>query len=180
MFFEEKYLNTIETICPHILRYLTAAAIIVKRKRNVFPYLLKLLDQERYSYSDPITEFLFLLHVHFDFEEAQNKLEQCAEVINNDFFLVGFLSEFLDNARLLIFETYCRIHEEVDIDMLAQSLSMNTPDAEKWIVNLIRNAHFDAKINSQKKSVLMGIKHQHVFQEIIEQTKNLTHRHSRR
>ena len=35
------------------------------------------------------------------------------------------------------------------ISMLADKLNMSSDDAEKWIVNLIRNARLDAKIDSQ-------------------------------
>ena len=34
--------------------------------------------------------------------------------------------------------------------MLAEKLNMGTEEAERWIVNLIRNASLDAKIDSQK------------------------------
>ena len=33
--------------------------------------------------------------------------------------------------------------------MLAEKLNMTPEDAERWIVNLIRNARLDAKIDSQ-------------------------------
>lgn len=33
--------------------------------------------------------------------------------------------------------------------MLAEKLNMSSEDAEKWIVNMIRNARLDAKIDSQ-------------------------------
>ena len=35
--------------------------------------------QERYSYADPVTEFVECLYVHFDFEAAQKKLKECEE-----------------------------------------------------------------------------------------------------
>lgn len=57
--------------------------------------------------------------------------------------------EFVENARLLIFETYCRIHQCIDLGMLAEKLNMETSAAETWVVNLIRNARLNAKIDSQ-------------------------------
>jgi len=33
--------------------------------------------------------------------------------------------------------------------MLAEKLNMAPEEAERWIVNLIRNAHLDAKIDSK-------------------------------
>jgi len=47
LFFQEKYLNTIQTTCPHILRYLTAAVITNKRKRSSLKDLVKVIQQER-------------------------------------------------------------------------------------------------------------------------------------
>eukprot|EP00033_Pygsuia_biforma_P000959 GCRY01001101.1.p1 GENE.GCRY01001101.1~~GCRY01001101.1.p1 ORF type:complete len:451 (+),score=54.91 GCRY01001101.1:110-1354(+) len=171
LFSKEQFLNCIQSVSPYLLRYFAASSIISKKKKAIFQTLYKVLDEEKYAYSDPITDFLLSLQVHFDFDLAHRKLNDCVEVIKNDFFLVGFLDEFLENAKLMIFETYCRIHEAVDISMLAQRLNMESPQAEKWIVNLIRNAHFDAKIDSKNNVVLMGVKNENVLQEIIETTR---------
>ena len=58
----------------------------------------------------------------------------------------------MDNARLLVFEAYCRIHQCIDLRMLAAKLNMDESAAEKWVVNLIRNADLNAKINSQART----------------------------
>ena len=70
---------------------------------------------EEYQYSDPIPLFLKELYVEFDFEAAQAELSKALKVIGDDFFLNGFRDEFLDNARYLISEAYCRIHQRIDI-----------------------------------------------------------------
>merc|ERR1712193_138210 len=57
--YQPQYLNAIQTQCPHILRYLTTAAI---------------------TYKNPITEFLECLYVNFDFDGAQRKLRECETV----------------------------------------------------------------------------------------------------
>ena len=41
---------------------------------------VRVLQQERDSYSDPITEFLECLFLRFDFDGAQKKLKECDEV----------------------------------------------------------------------------------------------------
>ena len=51
---------------------------------------------------------------------------------------------------------FFRIHQCISINMLAQKLNMESDDAERWIVNLIRNAKLDAKIDSQLGHVVMG------------------------
>eukprot|EP00744_Colponema_vietnamica_P000908 GILI01001566.1.p1 GENE.GILI01001566.1~~GILI01001566.1.p1 ORF type:complete len:448 (+),score=176.44 GILI01001566.1:89-1432(+) len=177
-FFQEKWLNTIQTTCPHLLRYLAAALIVNKRRKHMLKDLVRVIETEKYHYSDPITEFLLCLYSNFDFDGAQQKLLQCKEVIAQDYFLAPLLDEFVDCARLLIFETYCRIHQCIDIKMLAEKLNMTPEDAERWIVNLIRHALLDAKIDSEKNYVIMGTSHPSVYQQIIEKTKVLAFRSS--
>jgi len=53
---------------------------------------------------------------------------------------------------------------------------MNPEEAERWIVNLIRNASLDAKIDSQQGTVVMGSQILSPYQTIIEKTKNLFNR----
>ncbi|ESO08361.1 hypothetical protein HELRODRAFT_74899 [Helobdella robusta] len=173
------YLNAIQTMCPHILRYVTSA-VITNRKRRQMQHqqllkdLVKVIQQESYSYKDPITEFISCLYVNFDFDGAQKKLVECKTVISNDFFLVGCLDDFIENARLLIFETFCKIHNRISISLLAEKLNMDEEEeAERWIVNLIRNARLDAKIDSKLGLVVMGPQATSAYQQVIEKTKNL-------
>merc|ERR1739838_1292962 len=157
--YQPQYLNVIQTMCPHILRYLTTAVITnkdVRKRRQVLKDLVKVIQQESYTYKDPITEFVECLYVNFDFDSAQKKLRECESVLVNDFFLVACLEDFIENARLFIFETFCRIHQCISISMLADKLNMTPEEAERWIVNLIRNARLDAKIDSKLSHVVMG------------------------
>jgi translation initiation factor 3 subunit E len=130
IFLSPTYLNTIQTSCPWILRYVTAAAILSRkaaagvntgstpvspRVRNAIREVVKVIQTEEYQYSDPVTSFLKELYVEFDFEAAQKELRLAEEVVRHDFFLNDFKDEFLDNARCLISEAYCRIHQKIDI-----------------------------------------------------------------
>lgn len=138
--------------------------------------LIRIIQQEKYTYRDPVTEFLENLFVDYDFEGAQQKLRECEDVIANDFFLVATGEEFVENARLFIFETYCRIHQCIDICLLADKLNMQQEDAERWVVNLIRNARLNAKIDSQQGTVVMGMQLPSIYEQIIERTKGLSSR----
>jgi translation initiation factor 3 subunit E len=172
LFFQERYMQAIQAEAPHLLRYLAAAIITNKRRRSMLKDLVRILQCE--TYSDPITEFLLKLFVEYDFDGAQTKLAECDVVLENDFFLVGCKDEFNENARLFIFETYCRIHQRIDIKMLADKLSMDHDSAERWIVNLIRSTKLNAKIDSEKGTVQMYDQAQSVHDMIVEKTKALT------
>lgn len=104
LFFSPPYLAAIQINAQHLLRYLATAVVINKRRRNVLKDLIKTIQQESYEYSDPITQFLEDLFVNYDFDGAQQKLKECEAVIDNDFFLTACRDEFVENARLFIFE----------------------------------------------------------------------------
>ncbi|KAK9825491.1 hypothetical protein WJX74_001021 [Apatococcus lobatus] len=176
LFFQDRYLNALQTTAQHLLRYLAVAVVINKRRRNVLKDLIRIIEQESYEYSDPITQFLECLFIKYDFEGAQQKLLECEEVIDNDFFLTACKAEFVENARLFIFETYCRIHQCIDLQMLSQKLNMDEEAAEKWIVNLIRNARLNAKIDSKARTVVMGMTFPSPYEHLVDKAKGLSTR----
>jgi len=175
--YQKQYLNAIQTTCPWILRYLSTAVITNKSsRRNVMKDLIKVIGEESYTYQDPITSFIEDLYVNFDFDGAQQKLRDCETVLVNDFFLVACLDDFIENSRMMIFETFCRIHQCISISMLADKLNMSAEEAERWIVNLIRNAKLDAKIDSKQGTVVMCVETNSPYQQLIEKTKALSFR----
>ena len=51
-------------------------------------------------------------------QNGHNALEPhvlISQVLDNDFFLVACRADFIENARLSIFETFCRIHQCISI-----------------------------------------------------------------
>ncbi|KAI5283956.1 eukaryotic translation initiation factor 3 subunit E [Ascosphaera acerosa] len=132
LFFSPAYINTIQAACPWILRYL-AAAVITARSRAAHKNasigyqkqlkdLVRVVRQEGYEYADPLTDFVKALYVDFDFEEAQVKLREAEEILRQDFFLVGVADAFVEAARHLISESYCKIHQRIDIKYVRPAL----------------------------------------------------------
>lgn len=129
LFYSQAYINTIQTSCPWLLRYLSAAVISGRNRtaagKNVsgggstyqkqLKDLVRIVRQETYEYKDPVTEFIHALYVDFDFEEAQRQLSAADEVLRGDFFLIGVADAFVEAARHLISESYCKIHQRIDI-----------------------------------------------------------------
>jgi len=50
--------------------------------------------------------------------------------------------------------------------MLSEKLNMDQEAAERWIVNLIRNAKLDAKIDSAANHVIMGTQYPSIYQQV--------------
>ncbi|KAK3904355.1 eIF3 subunit 6 N terminal domain-containing protein [Staphylotrichum tortipilum] len=178
LFFNAGYINTIQANCAWILRYL-AVAVITNRGRAKNPGIhqkqmkdvVRIVKQEAYEYQDPVTRFVHALYLDFDFEEAQRQLVLAEEVLRSDFFLLAHADDFVDSARHLIFESYCKIHSRISLKDLSARLGLNTDDAEKWIVNLIRDTRLDAKIDYKEGTVVMNHPPSSVYQQVIEKTK---------
>lgn len=175
-FLNEKSLSIISISCPWLFRYVGACLILQKRLKQIVKDTVWIIHHEANSYSDPITRFLLALYTDMDFDEAQRELQQCAKVCKGDYFLTQHWGEFMENARLLIFETYCRIHQCINIRMIASKLNMEVEEAELWIVKLIQNAKLDARIDSEKGRVVMSKAPPSVYQQVIEKTKGLSFR----
>eukprot|EP00271_Cylindrocystis_brebissonii_P008730 TRINITY_DN23211_c0_g1_i1.p1 TRINITY_DN23211_c0_g1~~TRINITY_DN23211_c0_g1_i1.p1 ORF type:complete len:438 (-),score=118.06 TRINITY_DN23211_c0_g1_i1:583-1896(-) len=191
LFFQEKYLNAIQTNARHLLRYLAHAVVSNKRRRNLLKDLARVIQQENYAFQDPLTEFVECLYVNFDLEGAQQKLRDCEEALEKDFFLgkqvaessgvknyttMPFRDEFLESGRMAVFETYCRIHQVANISTLAEKLDMTPDAAERWIVGLIRNQKLEAKVDAKAGTVVMLQQHPSTYETIIERTTTLVSR----
>ncbi|KAI9509483.1 eukaryotic translation initiation factor 3 subunit 6 [Russula earlei] len=190
-FLAPAYLYTIQSAAPWVLRYVAVAAVLSRRVqagnaaaaapissrvRHAIREVVKVVQLEEYQYSDPVTKFLKELYVEFDFEAAQRELQLAERVVGNDFFLSEIREEFLDNARYLISEAYCRIHQRIDIADLSARLNLSPDEGEKWIVNLIRDTRMaaDAKIDLEKNVIEIHRPALPIYQSVIEKTRGLS------
>lgn len=80
----------------------------------------------------------------------------------------------MENARLFIFQEFCRIHQTIDLKMLSEKLNMDMDATEVWIANLIRNARLNAKIDSQAGTIVMKQAYASAYEQVVEKTKSLS------
>merc|ERR1712166_291300 len=148
--------------------------------------LVKVIKQEKESYSDPITRMLQCLYVDFDLEGAQEELSKCESLLKSDYFLAqnAFANEFVMCSRKMIFTKYCLIHQKIDMHKLAGQLRMSFEEFEKWMVDLIRsqrrsesNAQLDdAKIDTERGIAILEVRYPSIYERIIQKTEDLTYR----
>ena len=140
----EKMLNTVQLNAPHLLRYLSVAAVTASRQPVVHQQfilkrspmlreLVRVLAVERTNYSDPITEFVYNLLVEFDFAAAAQALKDAVPVLQNDFFLSSDATqkEFYEAARALFVDTYARVHTEMEVKALLAEYNLALPLVEE-------------------------------------------------
>ncbi|KAH9010450.1 hypothetical protein EDB85DRAFT_2282292 [Lactarius pseudohatsudake] len=175
-FLAPAYLNTIQSAAPWVLRYFAVFAVLSRRAQasgRTRELARAACDPRGRKGRVP---FLKELYVEFDFEAAQHQLQLAERVVGNDFFPSEFREEFLDNARYLISETYCRIHQRIDIADLSARLNLSPDEGEKWIVNLIRDTRLaaDAKIDLEKNVIEIHRLALPISQSVIEKTRRLS------
>ena len=57
LFFQDKYLNALQTNCAHLLRYLAVAVVTNPRRRGLLKELVRTIGLERHQHSDAVTLF---------------------------------------------------------------------------------------------------------------------------
>ena len=97
--------------------------------------LIKVIQEESYTYQDPITSFIEDLYVNFDFDGAQQKLRDCETVLVNDFFLVS-----ADNEPSRSFQ----IPEKAPLLVLTSSFTIMNYEDTMTVLNMCLNMNGDA------------------------------------
>ena len=182
-FYSEKvYMQTLQNLCPWLLRYYTAAVILSSKRRTLIKDALAEIQSMAYLYSDPLTQFVECLFELFDFELAQQKLKECHALMSCDFFLQSSADKFLREGRLLVCEVYCTINRKVELSLLAEKLEMTEEEAEKWMVDMVRvgasGATLDARIDSSGMQAIMSVPIRSAHQLVVDRTRDLTVRSS--
>lgn len=185
-FFQDKILNTVQTSCPHILRYITVALICnIRNRRSLENDLASMLTNE--TWRDPFTSFVCALYHDFDMDAAHGHLKDCEALFETDFFLSLssdsrphnahiVRDQFMENARRLIFEIYCKTHERIDLTLLASRLDTTPEEVGSVIIPFIRDAGLNAKIDSNANLLVMERTQTSVYQTVINKTKGLAYR----
>nr|CAD7424500.1 unnamed protein product [Timema monikensis] len=80
----------------------------------------------------------------------------------------------INRSRRSALKDLVKVIQQVSLKMLAEKLNMNPEEAECWIVNLIRNARLDAKIDSKLAHVVMGTQPLSPYQQLVEKIDSLS------
>lgn len=184
-FISEAYLALVSLKIPHMLRYIAALFIRERRLKSLTKDLIHVLAQDRETYSDSLTEFLLALYQDLDFDTAKLKLKETQALLETDFFLSSNAEAIMNNARLGVFQIYCRTHQSVDIATIADKMTLPVEECETYIVGLIQNGRLTGACIDSVNSGTGGKKSASVFfpktkpdvsEQVLEKTKNMAFR----
>lgn len=173
---QERNLTCVHLLCPHLLRYYAVYGIMSRKRKDHFQAIVGAIGHTKNKYTDSFTSLLEALFLDFNFDEAQKHIASISELCDTDFFLEPLKGAVNEHSRLLIFETYCRIHKRINVEMIAKKVNMSPQAAERWIVNLILHARLEARIDSEKNRVQMAGTPPNLYQLVTEKTHNLSMR----
>ena len=185
LFVNNKYMNVIQTMCPHLLRYLTSAILISPNidKQSKLKYLSdvsRVIIEEQYTYKDPITEFVRLVIRSNDFEGASIMLAHAMDVIKFDFFLAFYQDYFLQYARTTFLIKYCRLYNRISVKNIAKLLlmdrTMSNDQIQLWLINAIRSESIVAKLDVLENVIYVHFDETNPYQEMKERTQSMNHR----
>merc|ERR1712137_256804 len=111
-------------------------------------------------------------------EKASEALTACQGIFENDFFLHAHKDEFLNESRLLMFETIARVYKSISIDTICRYLSIpvEEKEPERNLVEYMRTVRVDAKIDSEENLLVMNTNYPSIYQQVIDKTKSLPYR----
>lgn len=184
LFLNNKYMNVIQTMCPHLLRYLTSSILISPNidKQSKLKYLMdvsKIINEEQYTYRDPITEFVRLVIRTNDFEGASTMLSYAIDVIKCDFFLAYYQDYFVQYARTTFLIKYCRLFNRIRVKNISKLLLMdNLTDEQQqlWLISAIRSESINAKLDVVENVIYVHFNETNPYQEMKDRTKSMNQR----
>ncbi|EDO08139.1 putative eukaryotic translation initiation factor 3 subunit 6 [Babesia bovis T2Bo] len=171
---DDRNMAVVQIVAPHLLRYYAVYAILHRNRKDHFKVISAAISNGKSKYSDTFTALVGALFVDFNFEDAQKHIARIQDACRLDVFLDPLKFQIEEHSRHIIFETYCRIHKSINLDLIAQKVNMSALEAERWIVGLIRHSHLEAKIDSEKNCVEISTVPPNLYQQVIEKTQNLT------
>lgn len=146
------YQKVVETVCPHYLRYVGAAALLNSTRSANFRETAKMAVDVCHEYSDALTELILKIHKSA-FNDALRLLPEVRQLIRDDYFLQDFEEELLEKAKRMIFYRYITVHTVVSIPFVAEKLDVDTSEAEVWLANLVSESKQRAKVDSVKEQL---------------------------
>lgn len=197
LYLSPAYLNAMQMSCWWLLRYLVVAVLLTRRvtprgymvesngtsnklsTQTALREVSKVIQMESYRLQpDPVIDFFRLLYVELDFDGAQAELAGAMQLAHSDVFMQAHANAIVEQARFLVSEVYCRIHQKIDIADLATRLNLSREEGNKWVEMLVAETKADAQINVQEGVVLMNQNRPVLYQSVVDKTRGIALRTS--
>ena len=146
--FKEKYFSLIESSFIYLLKYLIVFSIINGSRK----YIMKLKDaiSKKKNFIDKHKDcFIVLLENilnNFNSKHILANLEECKNIMKNDYFLYEYSEIFDIKIKEYILENYIILNESINIDDVKFLFNDNENETKKNLINYIEYFYPNTKI----------------------------------
>ncbi|KAH0487234.1 MAG: hypothetical protein KVP17_003643 [Porospora cf. gigantea B] len=126
----ERNLKTVEYYAPHLIQYYAVLVLFLRKKPHQRAAVAALASRVSFKHTDPYSQFLLAL---FSEHSLESSLSFLKATLDQDFFIAPLMVHLRAQAQYLVFETFYRMHEELDAAALAESLGMTDHELEPLV-----------------------------------------------
>ena len=153
--FEDKYFSLIESSFIYLLKYLIVFSIINGSRKYII--MLKDAISKKKNFIDKYKDcFIVLLENisnNFNSKDILKNLEECKNIMKNDYFFYEYIDLFDKKIKEYILENYLILNECVNIDDIKFLFNENEEETKKKLINYIEYLYPNAKIKEENKKI---------------------------
>ena len=153
--FEDKYFSLIESSFVYLLKYLIVFSIINGSRKYII--MLKDAISKKKNFIDKYKDcFIVLLENisnNFNSKDILKNLEECKNIMKNDYFFYEYIDLFDKKIKEYILENYLILNECVNIDDIKFLFNENEEETKKKLINYTEYLYPNAKIKEENKKI---------------------------
>ena len=153
--FEDKYFSLIESSFIYLLKYLIVFSIINGSRKYIFKLRDTIIKKKNFidKHKDCFIILLKNISVNFNSKEAMKNLDDCKNIMKNDYFLYEYIEQFDKKIKEFILENHLLLNECINIDDVKFLYNENEEETKKNIKNYIEYLYPNAKIKEDNKKI---------------------------
>jgi len=153
--FEDKYFSLIESSFVYLLKYLIVFSIINGSRKYIIMLKDAISKKKNFinKYKDCFIVLLENISNNFNSKDILKNLEECKNIMKNDYFFYEYIDLFDKKIKEYILENYLILNECVNIDDIKFLFNENEEETKKKLINYTEYLYPNAKIKEENKKI---------------------------
>ena len=151
----DKYFSLIENTFIYLLKYLIVFSVINGSRKYINKLKDSTLKKKNFieKHKDCFIVLLENISVNFNYKDAMKNLEECKNLMKNDYFMHEYSEQFEKKIREFILENYLLLNECVNIDDVKFLFNDKEDETKRNLINYIEYFYPNAKIKEENKKI---------------------------
>ena len=157
--FDDKYFSLVESSFLYLFKYLIVFSVINNSRKNINKLKDSILKKKNFinKHKDCFIALLENILVHFNLRDSMKNLEDCKNLMKNDYFLYEYIVKFDKKIKEFILENHLILNECTNIDDIKFLFKDNEDETKKNLINFIEYLYPNAKIKEEGKKILYEV-----------------------